>query len=203
MSQVLIAAIPKSGNNMMQKACHLLGVEAEYAHTTNYHLADTRRCIYIYRNPRNVLVSALRYRNHQRRGYGTEITTEKLIDVFYDFFNNSLPSTYQAYSKWMGTNAHIVRFEDFISNPGEFDKLADYLQVPRRPEAYKELSGGTATWTGSLSDWTQHWSPELDAHWIANGMPEIEHSLGYGDWKPEQKNWMQRKKEALLQLLFG
>lgn len=181
MSDLLVIGIPKSGNNVTERACKLLGLSpAGHTHTANYHLADTNKVVYVYRNPRNVLISALKYRNHQRRGAEDTITQDKLIDVFYDFFNNSLPSVYTGYMPWMSSKACIVRFEDLLSSKNEMDRIADYMGVQRTSDdAFKRLYGESPTWSGKLSEWKDHWGDSIDNIWNMEGMPEIEKSLGY------------------------
>lgn len=176
MEKCLVIGIPKSGTNALVKAVRELGGNpSEHMHTANYRLAEANKVAYIYRNPRNVLLSALRYRNHQRRGWENTITEEKMIDCFFDFFNAALPSVYQGYAKWHTSKAHLVRYEELVSGeamPG----LAAYLGVPMRQF---ELAGGTYTWTGNPSNWREYWSDGLDRVWHEEGMVEIERGLGY------------------------
>lgn len=172
----LVVGIPKSGTNALVKAVRELGANpSEHMHTANYHLAETNKVAYIYRNPRNVLISALRYRNHQRRGWEDTITEEKLVDCFFDFFNASMPGVYRSYEKWMTSLAHIVRFEDLVSGAA-MPALAAYLDRPCREF---KMEGGTYTWTGRLSDWREHWTDGIDKVWHEEGMVETERGLGY------------------------
>lgn|SRR3990167_6093790 len=177
---VLCIGIPKSGTNMTEKACKLLGVSpSPHWHTANYHLADTNKVAYVYRNPRNVLISALRYRNAQRRGWEDTITDEKLVDVAFDFFNAPIWAVYNGYSKWLESKAYCFRYEDMVTGKAA-DGLADYLGVKRRSDIAERLKeGGTATWTGSPSRWEEVWGDGIDRVWHEEGMIEIERSLGY------------------------
>lgn len=171
-----IVGIPKSGTHALQKAVRELGCNAsEHLHTANYHLAERQKVAYVFRNPRNVLLSALRYRNHQRRGWEDTITEDKLIDCFFDFFNASLPGVYRSYEKWLTSKAHVVRFESLLDRTA-IPSLAQFLDVPFKQI---ELEGGTYTWTGALSDWRQYWADGIDKVWFEEGMGEIELSLGY------------------------
>lgn len=177
----LVIAIPKAGNNATEKACRLLRLEpAHHKHTANYHLADTNKVVYTYRNPRNVLVSAVRYQNEQIRNYTKDITEDKLIDLFFDFFNCSLPYTYRAYSRWMDTSACIIKFENLVSSIDEMNKIADYMGVEHAtPETYGKLYGSSPTWSGRLSEWETVWTDGFDKIWKEEGMVEIEQGLGY------------------------
>ena len=178
MTKCIIVGIPKSGTHALQKAVRELGCDAsEHLHTANYHLADTQKVAYVLRNPRNVLLSALRYRNHQRRGWEDTITEEKLIDCFFDFFNASLPGVYRSYEKWLTSKAHVVRFEGLMDR-SEIPGLAAFLGVPNKPIA---LEGGTYTWTGKLSDWREYWTEGIDRVWREEGMEVVERELGYAN----------------------
>lgn len=181
MNDLLVVGIPKSGNNLAERACRILGLyPSGHRHTSNYHLAETNKVVYVYRNPRNVLVSALRYRNHQRRGEEDTITQAKLIDVFYDFFNNNLSSVYQSYSPWMGSSACIVKFEDLLKSKDEMNKIAKYMNVqPCNDDRFRLLYGESPTWSGKLSDWKSVWGDEIDKVWKYEGMLEVEKELGY------------------------
>lgn len=175
---ILIVGIPKSGTHALQKAVRELGCEAsEHSHTANYRLAEDNKVGYIIRNPRNVLVSALRYRNHQVRGSEKTITEEKLIGQFFDFFNTSIFGAYVGHARWMDSKAHIVKYEELMDRSA-VPALAKFLGVPDKPI---EIEGGTYTWTGTPSDWTQYWSEGIDRVWREEGMVVIERELGYSN----------------------
>ena len=178
---ILVIGIPKSGTNACVKACRLLGLNpSEHMHTSNYHLSEDNRVAYVYRNPRNVLISALRYRNHQRRNWEDTITEEKLIEVFFDFFNAGLPAVYQSYLPWLSTTACSFKFEDMIADKKVMCKIADYMDVPHPScDTFAKLWGDTPTFTGELSDWSQYWTSGLDKIWVEEGMNAIEMEFGY------------------------
>lgn len=176
MTRCIIVGIPKSGTHALQKAVRELGCEAsEHLHTCNYHLAENNKVAYVFRNPRNVLISAMRYKNHQMRGWKDTITDEKLIDLFFEFFNASMPGVYRSYEKWLTSKAHLVRFEGLLDR-SEIPALAAFLGVEDKKI---KLEGGTATWTGELSDWRKFWATGIDRIWREEGMVEIEQGLGY------------------------
>ena len=176
MTKCIIVGIPKSGTHALQKAVRELGCDAsEHLHTCNYHLAENNKVAYVLRNPRNVLISAMRYKNHQMRGWKDTITDEKLIELFFEFFNCSMPGVYVSYEKWLTSKAHVVRFEGLVDR-SEIPGLAAFLGVPNKPIA---LEGGTYTWTGELSEWDKFWTPGIDKVWKEEGMVEIERGLGY------------------------
>ncbi len=178
---VLCIGIPKSGTNMTEKVCKMLGATpSPHMHTANYLLADKYKVAYVYRNPRNVLISAQRYQNHQMRGWEHTVTEQKLINQFFDFFNCSMPAAYNAYQKWHDSKAYVFKFEDMLAGQETINGLADYLGKPRPPaNKYTEIKGPTATWTGQLSEWRDFWTEGLDKIWESEGMVEIERRLGY------------------------
>ena len=174
----LAIGIPKSGTNAMEKAIRLYGKRPSlHTHTANYHLAEKYKVGYIYRNPRNVLISAQRYQNHQVRGQADTLTEEKLITMAFGFFNAPIWAVYRGYEKWMTSQACLIRYEDLVSG-AENRKLAQYLGVEEKP-IHLELPGNTPTWTGKTSNWRDYWTEGLDKIWIEEGMLEIEESLGY------------------------
>lgn len=175
---IYIVGIPKSGTHALQKAVRELGCDAsDHLHTGNYHLAETNKVAYVLRNPRNVLLSSIRYRNHQMRGWEDTITEEKWIDGFFNFFNTPLPGVYYGYAKWLTSKAHIVRFESLMDRSA-IPALAAFCEVSVKPIA---LEGGTPTWTGELSDWRKYWTEGIDRVWREEGMEVVERGLGYAN----------------------
>ena len=150
--ECLAIGIPKSGTNAMEKAIKLYKKHSSpHQHTANYHLAEKYKVCYIYRNPRNVLISAQRYQNHQVRGMEHTLTEEKLIKMAFDFFNAPIWSVYNGYQKWMTSKACLVRYEDLCAG-FENKKIAQYLGVNEEP-IHLQLPGNTPTWTGKTSNW--------------------------------------------------
>lgn len=178
---VLAVGIPKSGTNMTEKVCKMLGANpSPHMHTANYLLADKHKVAYVYRNPRNILISALKYQNHQMRGWEETINEEKLIAQFFDYYNSSMPAVYNAYAKWLLTSAYCFKYEDMLTDIEVAQGLARYLgKKEPKQEFLEKIPGGTPTWTGKTSDWRDHWTDGLDKIWVGEGMLEIEKSLGY------------------------
>ena len=178
---VLAVGIPKSGTNMTEKICKMLGTTpSPHLHTANYLLADKHKVAYVYRNPRNVLISAQRYQNHQMRGWELTVTEDKLIDQFFDFFNSSMVGSYTAYMKWLNSKAYTFKYEEILKDMEVVNGLADYLGKERpKGDFLSKIPGGTYTWTGETSDWKKYWTEKLDRIWTEEGMVEIEKRLGY------------------------
>ena len=172
MSSPLVIALPKAGNNVTEKACKLLGLSpAHHKHTANYHLAETNKVIYTYRNPRNALVSAVKYLNSQVRGMDSLITEDKLIDQFFDFFNCSLPYTYRAFAPWHKTSACTLSWGFIIKRRNEQDCWLHGCETLfwcnlRSTLWYQVL------WGGKLSEWLVR-TDKLDHYWKEEGVVEI------------------------------
>jgi len=180
-NDIRVIGIAKSGTNATEKACRLIGLNpTHHQHTANYHIAETEKVAYVYRHPRNVLISAVRYWNAQVRGSTQDITEEKLIDKVFDMGNASIYAIYYSHLEWLDSKACVFRFEDLIASKDVMDKIADYMNV-ERPSLGKflALQGDTPTWTGRLSNWEEHWTDKLNKIWKAEGMLEIERLYGY------------------------
>ena len=182
---VLVIGSPKSGTNMTEKICRMLGsTPSPHMHTANYLLAEKYKVAYVYRNPRNVLISAQRYQNHQMRGWENTITEEKLIAQFFDYYNASMPAVYNSYAKWLLTSAYCFKYEDILTDISVVQGLYRYLGKPDNENMPKQeflarIPGNTPTWTGKPSDWSKFWTPGIDKVWKEEGMVEIERGLGY------------------------
>ena len=177
-AQLAVTGIPKSGTNALWKACKLLNQKAMHIHTTDTGLLDKMKVVYVYRNPRNVLVSAVRYQNEQLRGMDQEVTQEKLRDSFFNFFNARLDTMYDGYAPWLDSSAYKVSLEAFLKNDQEMRRLAKYLGVGYN-NTWEQLPGDTYTYMEEKSDWRQHWGPEIDSLWEEFGMKGLEEILGY------------------------
>jgi hypothetical protein len=178
---VLVSGIPKSGTNMTEKICRMLGASpSPHMHTANYLLAGKHKVAYVYRNPRNVLISAQRYQNHQMRGWEDTITEDKLIAQFFDYYNSSMPAVYNSYAKWLLTSAYAFKYESMLTDISVAQGLARYLgKSEPKQEFLAQIPGNTPTWTGKTSDWRDHWTDGFDKIWVGEGMLEIEAALGY------------------------
>ena len=180
MTEVYVVGIPKSGTNAAEKVCKLLGKRPKRLHTSNWRLANDNKVLFIYRNPRNVVISAVRYQNQQVRDETPDVTDKKIIDQIYGFFNTSLRSYYEVYYPWLNSKACKVKFADLVSNPSTVKSIIDYMGSNAKPEnIVKNLPGGTGTWTGKYSDWTKYWSEEVDKVWKEEGMVEMEKKWGF------------------------
>jgi len=173
---ICVNGSPKSGTHALLKACELLGVNpymVNHIPFGNTLPEGTDKHIVIFRDPRNVVISWLRF---QRKDIteGTIIAaatnTVKLQSQFVGWMND--PSTL------------ILKFEDLIKNDAEIRKLANYLGVNYLDSAFPNLCGFTRTWTGSgrtpnYSDYTKYWTPAVEAFWASEEPAALLNTLGY------------------------
>jgi len=174
---IVCNGLPKTGTHALMKAVQLLGrVDTEHAHSPT---GVTGQHIHICREPRNVLVSWVRF-------IRSEVTQGFLIGAMQEYFEEgTFHDEYMAYSHWLNDAPLSVRFEELIGDGGvTIQAVADYLQVPYLSDAYDHLPGLTVTYTGQLSNWRDHWTPEVESAWVTHGGPEIESVYGYANTYP-------------------
>lgn len=167
--------IPKGGTHALMKAVELLGVPM----APGYGLMDRRLYaeahkgpggVFIYRHPRDCLVSRVRM---EREGV---VTQGFLIARMHDL-----------YSEWMGFLPFLsdpeilaVRLEDLRGDGGEtIRRIAEHIGKPYLQDAYDNLPGMTYSWNEVPSRWQDHWTPEVDAGWVKERGPEVEKAFGY------------------------
>lgn len=59
-----------------------------------------------------------------------------------------------------------------------YREMVSKFEITHRFEDFE--APHSATWTGKLSDWTEHWNDELETAWIKAGGLELEKEAGYG-----------------------
>lgn len=165
---------PKSGNHALVKACQLLGVPCEVEHRA---FADglppgTTHDVFIYRDPRNIIVSKL-------REDGQPVTPGMFVQKFRRFRDASLKAELAAYQPWRQHAGWRVRYEALVASATTMEGIALYLGVPYLPGAWQELPGLTRTWTGQPSDYRTIWTPEVEQAWAHEGGPELLAAWGY------------------------
>jgi len=167
--KVICNGIPKSGTHALLKAVQLLGV----TDTDHEHLAYSSplhdKHILIIRNPRDVLISWCRWTYKQ-------VTQGFIIGAMAEFVQH-----YNDYKPWLtDADTLVIKFEDLISDNGvTIQQIATYLDVPYLTDAYANLPGLTRTWTGNYSDWTEHWTQDIEDAWQAVGGANVEQDYGY------------------------
>ena len=165
---------PKSGNHALAKALELLGIPPQVNHRT---FAEglpegTTKHVFIIRDPRNVVMSAIRFQ-------GKKPTPGTFLAKFRKFENGSLIEEMAKYEEWLYSNTFVTPFEELIADDAEMRAIARYLDIPYIDGAFEELPGLTVTWSGKLSDYRDIWTPEVESAWNSEGGPELLARWGY------------------------
>lgn len=145
------------------------------------------KVITIFRDPRNAIVSAMRYQ--KKHGMTERETIIKFIRYGYrqfptwvDYNNKFLP--------WLHLGLP-VRFEK-ISEVDTLEEICNYLGVEADCKLLSEnlLGGGKvingkpmyssfSTWSGKNSDWKEYWDEKIDKLFMETGGGELLEALGY------------------------
>jgi hypothetical protein len=171
---ILCNGTPKAGTHLLKRAVLRFDryfEKAQHAHVSYSQAAligKDRKHIHIVRNPRNVLISWLRFN-------GIPLTRENIIE--------EMPKTIKrvrAFLPWLeDPNTLTVKFELLLADPAELQKIADYLGEPLSKDHFKKLWGRTQTFTEDLSNWRDHWRPSHAKKWEEAGGLALEKKLGY------------------------
>lgn len=166
--------VPKMGTHALWKALELLGIRCDDVNHTPYGqpVPEGVRRIFIKRDPRNALVSWLRFR-------GQPVTQGTFIAALSDPDGPS-PVGLPQYEGWLDDpDTFIVSFEALIASDAEMRRMAAWLGVPYLEDAWPNLPGHTSTWTGRYSDYSTIWSPVVDEAWVNAGGPALLARWGY------------------------
>ncbi len=172
---VFCNGFPKSGNHALQKAVELLGVPAEVNHRPFKeglpHGATHH--VLIVRDPRNVIISWLRFN-------GDPVTPGKFLARFRKFQDRSLADEMAEYEPWREAHGtYIVRYEQLIEDDRTMREIAAYLGVSYISGSFAALPNHTRTWNPVRSDYRGIWTPEVIAAWGAEGGDELLARWGY------------------------
>ena len=163
---------PKAGNHALVKACQLLGQPCAVAHIA-YADKPAGTHVFIKRDPRNIVLSWLRFQNQP-------MTPGMVITHFRKFQTVSLVEEMAAYEGWLtDPDALVIRYEDLIASAAEMRRIAAFLDIPYLDGAFEALPGMTHTWYATHSDYTTIWSPEVEAVWSSEGGPDLLARWGY------------------------
>lgn len=149
--------------------------------------------INISRDPRDMVISLARF--HVQEGVTTSVTESAILKVIdHKFYSKKAAALIGGFVGWQDrSDALPIRFEDLISDHGETTmEIAEYLNIPWRPESYNDLIGHAGdydiyagasadhnTWSGRLSNWEEWWTPVIDAAWTESCGPELVKAMGY------------------------
>jgi len=174
---IICNGLPKSGTHALVKAVQLLGQpDTEHVHEPFGYDIGQNKHILVKRNPRNVLVSWVRF-------HGVQVTSGNLIGAIKRINDRSLGKLFNDYKGWLtDPSTLVVKFEDLTTDNGATIQLiANYLAVPYLTDAYTYLPGLTRTWTGNLSNWRNHWSAQVESEWNLSGADVAETDWGYAN----------------------
>ena len=164
--------IPKSGTHALARACQLLGLTTKHQHTPHAEKSGDRQ-ILIARNPRDMMVSWLRFNRAQ-------VTQGFLIHLFRDFDGHPLRESFARYEPYLTDGTLVVRFEELFTDDGAtLQRIADYAGVQVLDDAYDNIVGLTKTYTGEHSNWRDHWSDAVEDAWVIAGGLEVEKAWSY------------------------
>lgn len=168
---------PKSGNHALVKALRLLGEPCAVNHLPYVSNVQGKH-ILIKRDPRNVVVSALRHMGRvvTQSAVRTEIAEFGLTSP------GSLVEQMAAYEGWLSDpNTYVVRYEDLIADDVAMRGIAAYIGVEYVAGTFEKLPGHTETWNIVRSDYSLLWTEETQAAWEAAGGPDLLNRWGYGN----------------------
>lgn len=169
---MIINGFYKSGNNALRKACELLGVEMPINHIP-YADNPGGPCIFIKRDPRNVIVSMIRFRQLQ-------VTVENFQALATNFNTDTVANEFATYHGWLNdTNTTVVRYEDLIANDTCMKLLAKTLNVAYPINAFANLEGLTFSYNAVHSDFTTVMTPDLATWWESVGGNSLVADWGY------------------------
>jgi len=170
-----VNGFPKTGTHALQKAVGLLGQKCTHTHQPHPHAFDGRH-ICAFRHPRNALISWLRWNNQP------PVTGPILLTLDAPFAEgDTFVEHYRRYLPWRGDgNTLCVSFEELIATDAVIKSIADYLGVPYLDDAFDALYGSSITWSGRLSDWSEHWNDTIQAKWVECGGQALQEEIGYG-----------------------
>lgn len=168
MTGVYANGIPKSGTHALAKTIQLLGVPCEMAHEP-YVSKPGGKTICTFRNPRNIIISWLRFT-------GQPVTQGMLIETMQTFESEGIAAAGSKYTPYLtDPDVLCVRYEDLYTDGGAtVAQIADFLGVPVLDDCYPNITGLTMTWTGSPSQWQDHWTDAIGAAWKEYGGEELE-----------------------------
>lgn len=145
--------------------------------------------VFVYRNPRNVLISYVRW-TAVSMNWQAARAQPSVHDISRRIDNaaiNTITNNLRCFTGWLEKATMIVRFEDFIQRPRDVaEGLCQTLDIPmadpdavlgdKTPWITPQYRG---TWSGQLSDWSEIWDERIDAKWRAAGGRELEADYGY------------------------
>lgn len=171
---VRVNGMYKSGTHAGMKACALLGCPTEHHHQPydETWLNGTPH-IFMVRDPRNILVSYLRWS-------GQTVSPGMLLTTMQQFPGGAFLTVLDVFAGWLSdSRTFCLRYEALIASDRPMRDLADYLQTPYLDGAWEVLPGLTETWREPHADYREYWTPAVEQFWTKIGGPERLTQWGY------------------------
>ena len=152
-----------------------------HRHTPYDHKEEDKRYINIFRSPRNVVGSWLKFTKQ-------DITPINYIQAIPDLIKEM-----SSYSGWLGDKSKDVlnvKFEELLTAKKTLKNVAKFIGKTRKHNHFKNIWGGTPTFTGSPFIWRDHWTPAIEYTWVINGGEVLENTWGYDP----HKIWLRKKQ---------
>ncbi len=170
---IVCTGASKSGTHLLLKAVRLfygnIGLPI-HDHVPHYAKKPNQKYINIVRNPRNVLLSWVRFNR-------LPVDEKHLIQ--------EMPTIIKEGSDYIGwlddSDCLNISFEEMNTNPKEVAKIAQFIGKPLIDGHYSKLWGSTATFTGRLSHWPPYWTKNVADCWKHYGGENLEARLGYAN----------------------
>lgn len=163
---------PKSGTHLLLKAMHLFGgygLTAIHSHKDHNYPWDIEASrIQIIRNPRNVLISWVRFVKLPRNN-----------ETIIGSMNYIIKRMEGHFGCIADDRCLTVRFEELLNDPDILEDIGEHLDMPLIDNHFELLWGDTRTFTDDLTDWPNFWNDEVDAAWIKHGGVELENKMNY------------------------
>lgn len=179
-----LIALRHSGTHLIQPIMRSLTDKPVSAPKGESALAfiPSAKCIVFLRDPRNIVVSHMRYKN---AGIDTAKADKRLLRLLTKHHGGDGPIEHMTKwaKRWMACEgALVVRFETLIAErQSEVTRIRDYLGVGDVDAAITYAFGTSVTYTGRHSQWREWFGPQSLEAWKTNGGPDLVRLMGYSD----------------------
>lgn len=158
------------------------------------------KCVVFLRDPRNIVVSHMRYKNAGMPQSKADKRLHRLltkrgdgdgpIEHMTKWARRWANPPFWSKKDWENAPSLTVRFEqltveDFPDRCNEITRIAQYLFSPKNPtfgqiwDAHDYAFGTSVTYTGRHSKWQEWFGPQSLEAWNTNGGPELVRLMGY------------------------
>jgi hypothetical protein len=174
---------PKTGTHLLLKTLYLFGGDCKLAihnHVQYAHRKENVTHINIFRSPRNVIGSWLKFTGQELTEVNFIKAIPTLVKEMFDYV--------EWYTK-PPENCLNVKFEELLTLPKITIDIGKFLNKTPVKDHFKKIWGGTPTFSGKLFIWRDHWTSDIDTTWVNSGGLILENDLQYD---PDQV-WIRKK----------